>query len=140
MENGRWQQYSLYAVSISKRVILFTIPMTPIIIGNRDCKRKSLNTDMWKRECTQHNFQTVLHPYVHQTQEGWFQAQRLESKRLGKLEAKTVRCKVNKWYMQLFKWATFCRIYRFRLQNWGSQSHILRSRLWYFSFKVSSQM
>ena len=36
----------LYAVSILKRVIMFTIKMTQIIVGNGKCKWKSLNTDM----------------------------------------------------------------------------------------------
>ena len=42
VENGPWQQDPLYLVSFSRRVILFTIPMSQIIVGNGNCKRKCL--------------------------------------------------------------------------------------------------
>ena len=35
--------------------------MTQITEENGDCKRKSLNTDMWERERLQQNFETILH-------------------------------------------------------------------------------
>ena len=37
---------SLNVVSISKRVILFTIPMTQITVGNENYKRKGLNANV----------------------------------------------------------------------------------------------
>ena len=43
---GKLQQITLYVVSISEIVTLFTISMTKIIVGNGNCKRKNLNRDM----------------------------------------------------------------------------------------------
>ena len=100
----------------------------------RKLQKEMLKTDMWKRGHIQQNFQTVLHIFQKKKSakrrslsssdmRQKISAQRLESKRLNKLEAKT------------FKWIIFCRIYHFTLQNWRIKNHILQSSLWYFFFK-----
>ena len=45
-ENGRWQENTLYVVSVSKTAILSTIPIAQILVGNGKHKMKSLNREI----------------------------------------------------------------------------------------------
>ena len=60
-QNGRWQENPLYMISVSKTVILFTIPIAQILVGNGKHKMESLNREIWKRGCIPTKFQTILH-------------------------------------------------------------------------------
>ena len=103
MKNHWWQPNPWYVVSISKRVILLTIPMTQMVVRGGNCKKRSLNTDMCKRGCIQQNFQTnkTFFRFLRRKRED-FSSKTLTAKWIG-----SKNFTVNKWYMQLFKWITF---------------------------------
>ena len=103
MKNHWLQQNPSYVVSIPKRAILLTIPMTRMIVREENCKKGSLNRDMWKRDCIQQNFQTkkTLFRFPRGKRDD-FSSRTLITKWI-----RSKKCTVNKWLMQLFKWITF---------------------------------